>query len=83
MYWKSFLRAIGLRQSFRRTGPSSLLNIAVASAVGVVSGQYIFKEPLEQYWSEENRAAREAQLGIGSGPPVATAGVPSKDPKQS
>lgn len=64
MYWKSFLRAIGLRQSFRRAGPSSLFNIAVAAGIGVVSGQYIFKVPLEEYWSEQNRVAREAQLGI-------------------
>ena len=66
MYWKSFLRAIGLRHSFRRTGASSLPNLAVAAALGVISGQYIFKQPLEEFWSEENRAVREEQLKISS-----------------
>lgn len=51
MYWKSFLRATGFRQSFRSTGPSSLLNLAVAAGLGVASGHYIFKQPLEEYWS--------------------------------
>lgn len=64
MYWKSFLRAIGVRQSFRRNSAQSLFNIAVAAGVGAVSGHYIFKAPLEEYWSEENRERREAQLGV-------------------
>mmetsp|Transcript_13136 Transcript_13136/g.30610 ORF Transcript_13136/g.30610 Transcript_13136/m.30610 type:complete len:83 (-) Transcript_13136:898-1146(-) len=57
--WKGFLRAIGLRASFRRTGASSLGNIAVAAFVGAVSGHYIFAEPLRQYWAEQ--AALEVQ----------------------
>jgi hypothetical protein len=64
MYWKSFLRAIGIRQSFRRNSSQSLFNIGVAAGLGVFSGHYIFKAPLEEYWSEENREQREAQLGI-------------------
>ena len=80
MYMKSFLRAIGLRQSFRRTGPSSLLNIAVAAGIGVVSGQYIFKEPLAEYWSEQNRAAREARLGMSE---AEASAAKTAAPKQS
>jgi len=29
------------------------MNIAVAALVGVVSGHYIFKQPLEDYWREK------------------------------
>ena len=67
MYWKSFLRAIGARQSFRRTGPSSILNLAVAAGIGIASGHYIFKAPLEEYWSEQNRAERERQQQSNEG----------------
>jgi len=56
-----FLRAIGLKPGFRRTGPSALINIAVAAAVGVVSGHYIFKEPLEEYWREKALEAQQLE----------------------
>jgi hypothetical protein len=59
-YWQGLMRAIGLRPGFRRTGASSLGSIAMAAAVGTVSGHYIFKAPLEEYWTEEN--ARQAEL---------------------
>mmetsp|Transcript_18491 Transcript_18491/g.23810 ORF Transcript_18491/g.23810 Transcript_18491/m.23810 type:complete len:90 (-) Transcript_18491:359-628(-) len=49
VYWSLFQRAIGLKQGFRRSGSSSLVHIAVASGVGVISGFYIFKDPLEEY----------------------------------
>ena len=47
--------------TFRRTGPSSLLNIAVYSFIGVVSGNYIFGEPIRQYWAEQERLEVEAK----------------------
>jgi len=61
-----FLRAIGIKPGFRRarTGPGSLLHLAVAAGVGVVSGQYIFKQPLEEYFAEleaNNMAQRNAE----------------------
>lgn len=59
-YWQGFMRAIGLRPGFRRTGASSLGSIAMAAAVGTISGHYIFKQPLEDYWREEN--ARQAEI---------------------
>ncbi len=67
------MRAIGLRPGFRRTGASSLPSIAMAAAVGTVSGHYIFKAPLEEYWTEENAknaeiaAAAAAAAGSGVG----------------
>ena len=61
-----FLRALGLKPGFRRTGPSSLVNIAFAAGLGVISGQYIFKEPLEEYWAEVR--AREAAAERGGLP---------------
>jgi len=56
------------RGRFRNSGsgPMRLLNLGVAAGVGVISGQYIFKEPLEEYWAE--RAAEEA---AGGGQPTA------------
>jgi hypothetical protein len=63
-YWQGFMRAIGLRPGFRRTGASSLGSIAMAAAVGVISGQYIFKIPLEEYWTEEN--ARQAEIAAAA-----------------
>jgi hypothetical protein len=89
-YWQGFMRAIGLRPGFRRTGASSLGSIAMAAAVGVISGQYIFKIPLEEYWTEEN--ARQAELaaaaagaggatadggGGGGGPSIGSTAAPA------
>ena len=66
-----FLRAIGIKPGFRRTGPSSLINIAFAAGVGVISGQYIFKEPLEEYWAEVRaREAAERAANGGSSDPL-------------
>ena len=59
-----FLRAIGLKPGFRRTGPSALVNIGVASLIGVVSGHYIFSEPLEKYWKEQQQIAQSEQQQI-------------------
>lgn len=47
-----FLRALGFKRGFRRTGVSTLPNVAVAAFVGVVSGHYIFNEPLREYFAE-------------------------------
>jgi hypothetical protein len=57
-----FLRAIGLKPGFRRgSGPSSLFSIGVAALVGVVSGHYIFHEPLEAYWKEQHQIQQQQQ----------------------
>ena len=42
--------------SFRRTTGDTvmwLMNLTVAIGIGVVSGHYMFSEPLEQYWKEK------------------------------
>lgn len=62
-----FLIAIGLKPGFRRTGPSRLVNIAFVSLVGVISGHYIWKEPLEQYWREKRLQEQQALAAEGGG----------------
>lgn len=57
-----FKRAIGLKSSFRRTGAASWGNIMVGSFLGVLSGNYIFGEPLREYW-EEQKQLEEAAAG--------------------
>jgi len=40
-------------------------NILVGSALGIISGKYIFEEPLQQYWTEkraEEAAAKSPAL---------------------
>lgn len=62
-------RALGIRSGFRRGG-SNFLNyasVAVAAGVGVVSGHYIFDEPLKAYWREENERRRQRQEQDGDG----------------
>jgi hypothetical protein len=56
-----FLRAIGVKPGFRRTGPSSLINIGFAALLGVVSGHYIFNEPLKQYWLEQQQLQQQQE----------------------
>lgn len=72
-----FLRAIGLKRGFRRTGPSTLLNLFVAAGVGVVSGRYIFKDPLDNYWreklAEEQRLESSGETAAVSNSAVAAA----------
>lgn len=76
-YMKGFKLAIGIKPGFRRTGPAGLMNIAVAAAVGVVSGHYIFKQPLEDYWTEkrlqEANALKNPGAATPSQPPAAAA----------
>lgn len=48
------------RPSFRRTGPSSWVNLAFGAMLGVISGQYIFGEPLRQM-AEERRLEEAAK----------------------
>lgn len=60
-YFSLFLRAIGIKRGFRRTGPNSLWSIAIAAGVGVISGQYIFKQPLEEYWKEQHQKVAQQQ----------------------
>mmetsp|Transcript_2178 Transcript_2178/g.5788 ORF Transcript_2178/g.5788 Transcript_2178/m.5788 type:complete len:81 (+) Transcript_2178:50-292(+) len=64
MSWmNNFKRAVGLKASFRRTGASTWPNIALGAFVGVVSGRYIFKQPLEEYWAEQRDLEAERSAG--------------------
>ena len=44
---------------FRQTGMFGS-NIIVGAVLGIISGKYIFEEPLQRYWAE--KAAEEAAL---------------------
>lgn len=53
MIWP-FRRSVAI--PFRRNPADTimwLMNLTVAVGVGVVSGHYVFSEPLEQYWREK------------------------------
>ena len=61
-FTQSFRRRRGFRLRRSAFGPPVVVNFFVAAALGVVSGNYIFKEPIEQYWKENEHliiAARE------------------------
>lgn len=67
MSWsESFRRAIGLKPSFRRSGASRVGNILFGSVLGMISGKYIFEEPIKEYW--ENEANNPKKEGAVSGP---------------
>lgn len=46
--------------NFRRTGPSSWVNLAFGAMLGLISGNYIFGEPLRQM-AEERRLEEAAK----------------------
>jgi hypothetical protein len=48
------------RPQFRRSGPSTLGNLAVATLIGTLSGYYIFGIPLRQHWEEQQQNAAAA-----------------------
>jgi hypothetical protein len=47
------------RTNFRRAGPNTWVNLALGAILGLVSGQYIFGEPLRQYWEEARLLEQE------------------------
>lgn len=54
--WNEFLRRVGLKPAFRRSlrGPNSTVDLVIIAAVGVISGCYIWKPALDEYWSKRN-----------------------------
>ena len=63
---------------FRRTGMAGG-NIIVGCVLGVLSGKYIFEEPLQHYWAEK-RAEEATKEGVVSSVSSATP-VPVEAPK--
>ena len=55
---------------FRQTGFSGG-NIIVGTVLGIISGKYIFEEPLQHYWAEKHAAE---QIAAGKGGDGAAAG---------
>jgi len=45
-------RIVGLKQSFRRTGPSSLGNIAISALAGTYFGYYTFGKSFQKHYQE-------------------------------
>ena len=58
---------------FRQTGMFGS-NIIVGSVLGIISGKYIFEEPLQRYWAEKN-AAEAAALPSSSSVAAAASGA--------
>eukprot|EP00985_Skeletonema_marinoi_P016035 scaffold8504_cov102-Skeletonema_marinoi.AAC.2 len=50
---------------FRRTGVTGG-NIVVGVFLGVLSGKYIFEEPMQRYWAEKHAADAAAAGAISS-----------------
>lgn len=75
-----FQRAVGLKGGrFRQTGMPGL-NIVVGTLLGILSGKYIFEEPLRHYWSEENQRQLEEASGSGSSCDMVGGGVATPPP---
>ena len=48
------------RPNFRRAGPNTWVNLALGAMLGAITGQYIFGEPLRQYWEEARMLEEQA-----------------------
>jgi len=60
---ETFQRMLGLKGGqFRRTGVTGG-NIVVGVVLGVLSGKYIFEEPMQRYWAEKHAADAAAAAG--------------------
>jgi hypothetical protein len=63
------------RLSRFRTSASSFLigtmNVTIAAGFGFISGHYMFKEPLEAYWSEQRQKELEAAESAAKDPSIA------------
>eukprot|EP01082_Thalassiosira_pseudonana_P010612 g9521.t1 g9521 contig37:145317-146493(+) len=63
---ETFKRMLGLKGGrFRQTGMFGS-NIIVGTVLGILSGKYIFEEPLQRYWAEK-RAEEIAAAANGGG----------------
>jgi hypothetical protein len=69
------------RLSRFRTSASSFLigtmNVTIAAGFGFISGHYMFKEPLEAYWSEQRQKEREAAESAANDPSIAGTANPA------
>mmetsp|Transcript_33687 Transcript_33687/g.70044 ORF Transcript_33687/g.70044 Transcript_33687/m.70044 type:complete len:82 (+) Transcript_33687:192-437(+) len=72
--YSMFLRAVGLKQGFRRSSSQSLVHIIVAAGVGALSGVYIFREPLEEYgqYLKEKQVSEQATSSAPTTQPTET-----------
>ncbi|KAL3798846.1 hypothetical protein HJC23_004634 [Cyclotella cryptica] len=62
--WERFQRMIGIKGGrFRQTGIFGS-NIVVGAVLGILSGKYIFEEPLQRYWAEKHAADAAAAAAV-------------------
>ena len=52
--------------TFRRSQTEFLPNLIFAGIVGYATGNYIFKESVQDYWEEENSSSKAAQVNNDS-----------------
>ena len=62
---------------FRQTGISGG-NIIVGTVLGIISGKYIFEEPLQHYWAQK-RAEEAQQAAADSGAGGVVSSTPNLD----
>ncbi len=62
---------------FRQTGISGG-NIIVGTVLGIISGKYIFEEPLQHYWAQK-RAEEAQQAAVDSGAGGVVSSTPNSD----
>ena len=57
----------GCRGSFRRPRSSGMItNVFLGVALGIGTGNYIFKDFLEEHWNEENALRQEQKTNSAS-----------------
>eukprot|EP00558_Chaetoceros_sp_UNC1202_P004251 CAMPEP_0197250476 /NCGR_PEP_ID=MMETSP1429-20130617/53024_1 /TAXON_ID=49237 /ORGANISM="Chaetoceros sp., Strain UNC1202" /LENGTH=80 /DNA_ID=CAMNT_0042712311 /DNA_START=33 /DNA_END=275 /DNA_ORIENTATION=- len=67
MSWgETIRRAIGLKPSLRRSSGSSMSNILFGTVLGIISGKYIFEEPMKEYWDNEEAQGRVKTRSVAS-----------------
>lgn len=68
------------RASFRRSS-GGLWQLFFTTGVGVISGVYIFKSPLEEFWSDENKEQRPAKFNSTDAAAAASSSPIANDSK--
>mmetsp|Transcript_8498 Transcript_8498/g.19024 ORF Transcript_8498/g.19024 Transcript_8498/m.19024 type:complete len:94 (-) Transcript_8498:66-347(-) len=68
-------RVVGLKGGqFRQTGMTGG-NIIFGTILGVLSGKYIFEEPLQHYWAEKHAEEAAAAANNAGLPSSASSGI--------
>lgn len=60
-FFLSSLTNYPLRPSTRRSGASHMSNIVFGSVIGIISGRYIFEEPLRNHFEKQNQQLKDSE----------------------